>query len=101
MRRFIHRRHSIYLQMLGLLFLAAVVSGILFLTADSASEYVVDYYMEKSDYAGKRNSRLINELQSYIYSEEISSREGSQITNQKKKLIGMPAVDGVRKKEFC
>lgn len=99
MRRFIHRRHSIYLQMLGLLFLAAVVSGILFLTADSASEYVVDYYMEKSDYAGKRNSRLINELQSYIYSEEISSRDSARINQwvQKQKLLSVSIFkDGIQ-----
>ena len=69
-----YRKHSIYLQMLALLLFAAALSFIAFSTMYSLSEYIVDRYMENTDYADKRNKKQIDALQAYIVKNNLHSR---------------------------
>lgn len=99
MKRFISRRHSIYLQMLALLLFATVVSIALFLLMDSASEYLVDYYIENTDYAKSRNAEAIGKFQDYITKEDLGSRDLAQINQwvQEQKLFSVSIYkDGIQ-----
>ena len=74
MKHYDYRKHSIYLQMLALLLLAAVISFAAFSMMYSLSEYIVDRYMESTDYADKRNKKQIEALQAYIVKNNLHSR---------------------------
>ncbi len=60
--------------MLALLLFAAALSFIAFSTMYSLSEYIVDRYMENTDYADKRNKKQIDALQAYIVKNNLHSR---------------------------
>ena len=86
------------MQMLILLVSAAVVVGVLFLALDKAGEYVVDRYMEESDYTEIRNRKAVYELQQYITLNQINARDEEALNKwvQKQKLVSVSIYkDGI------
>ena len=59
MKRYIHRGHSIYVQMMILLIVATVAAVGFFFVLDKISEYPIERYMEESDYIETRIRKAV------------------------------------------
>ncbi len=79
------RRNSIYTQLLRLLIMGAFAAVILFSALDFAGEYLVDIYLEKTDYIEKKNLQYIHKLQEYVNKESISTRDTEKLNDWVKK----------------
>lgn len=72
---------SIYAQLLRLILLSAFFAFIVFVGIDQAGEYLVDKYLEETDYIERKNQEYIEKLQKYIDRKQISSRDISQLNS--------------------
>lgn len=85
--------------MLFLLLIASAISGILYFVLDSASEYLVEKYLEESEYAEERNAEAVSELQNYITSGDLASRDAEALAlwvKKQKLLILCIYKDGIQ-----
>ena len=98
MKRFSHKRVSIYFQMFVLMITAGLLSLLGFFVVNSMSEFIIDQYMESSNYEKYRNSKKIDELQAYITGNRLFSRDYEKLKMwiQKQKLLSLSIYkDGI------
>ena len=98
MKCFRHKNVSIYLQMFLLMIIAGLLSLLFFLIVNSMSEYVIDQYMENSNYEKKVNLKKIEELQAYITVNHLLSRDYETLKRwvQEQKLLSLSIYkDGI------
>ena len=79
MKRFSHKNVSIYFQMLVLLVTAGIVSILFFLIVNTMSEFIIDQYMESSNYEEKLNKKKIDAFQEYITKKQLFSRDSEKL----------------------
>ena len=87
------------MKMLLLLVAGAVIALAAFFAMDNMSEYLTEQYYKKSNYATIRNQQVVEELQTYITSEKVSSRDTEKLSQwvQKQKLVSvMIYKDGIQ-----
>ncbi len=91
-----NKRHSIYVQLLRLLLLAAAVAFVCFQSLRFAGEYLLEYYLENSTYVEKQNNIYLARLQQFITNHELSSEDISTINKwiQRQRLIYVRIYDG-------
>lgn len=76
-----NRIDSIYAELLRLLLLSAFVALVVFWGLDLAGNYLVDKYLEETDYIEQKNQKYIEKLQKYIDREQLSSRDADQLNS--------------------
>lgn len=99
MKRFIHRKDSIYFQMLFLLAAAAAIAGSIFLLLEHVSESLVEHNMDLTNYAMVRNREAAGRLQEYITENRLYSRDEEMIgrwVRQEKLLSVSIYKDGIQ-----
>ncbi len=72
---------SIYAQLLRLLLLSAFVAFVAFWGLNLAGDYLVDKYLEETDFIERKNQEYIEKLQKYIDREQLSSRDAEQLNS--------------------
>lgn len=72
---------SIYAQLLRLLLFSAFVALVAFWGLDLAGNYLVDKYLEETDYIEQKNREYIEKFQKYIDREQLSSRDADQLNS--------------------
>lgn len=80
MTQIMNKKDSIYAQLLSLLLVAAFVACVVFCGLKYAGEYLVDVYLEKTDYIEQKNQNYVNKLQKYIDKEQLSSRDAEKLS---------------------
>ena len=70
-----NKKDSIYAQLLRLLLVSAFVAVAVFLGLDFAGGYLIEEYLEETDYIEQKNQRYVEKLQNYIDKEGLSSRD--------------------------
>ncbi|MGI6008344.1 MAG: HAMP domain-containing sensor histidine kinase [Ruminococcus sp.] len=73
MKQAIHKRNSIYFQLLQLLLLSAFASVVLFLALYGVGNSMIDSYLSDPDYETKLDQKYVKELQQYITDNQIRS----------------------------
>ncbi len=91
-----NKRHSIYVQLLKLLLIAAAVAFVSFQAFRLAGEYLLESYLENSTYVEKQNVIYLNRLQRYVDDKGLSSEDISTINKwiQRQRLIYVRIYDG-------
>lgn len=91
-----NKRHSIYVQLLKLLLIAAAVAFVSFQAFRLAGEYLLECYLENSTYVEKQNVIYLNRLQRYVDDKGLSSEDISTINKwiQRQRLIYVRIYDG-------
>ena len=77
-----NRRNSIYTQLLRLLLIATVV---IFFVFDFNGEYVIERYLQETDYIEKKNQEYVDDLQEYVNQEQIATRDTHKLNEWVKK----------------
>lgn len=77
--RAMSKRDSIYVQLLRLLVLSALVAGAVYLAMSVAGSMVIEEYYYKSDYEGRKNRKYIEELQTFVEEQGLSSRDTQEL----------------------
>ncbi len=82
---------SIYAQLLRLLLVSAFMAVVAFWGLDLAGDYLVDKYLEETDYIDRKNQEYIEKFQNYIRQEQLSSRDTDalDIWLKKQKLLSV------------
>lgn len=99
MKRYIHRGHSIYIQMMILLIVATVAAVGFFFVLDQMSEYPIGRYLEESDYIETRIRKSVAGFQEYAAENRIHSRDAENIYKwvQEQRLISLSIYkDGIQ-----
>ena len=82
-----NKRNSIYVQLLQLLLIAAAVAMIFFQIINRAGEYLLENYLENSQYVENQNLRYLSRMQAYATENNLSSDDiqslNKWIQNQK------------------
>lgn len=73
------KKNSIATQLLCLTALAAVAAIIIFTVLDYAGEYLVDNYLEKSDYTQKKDQKYVDEFQQYVTKKNLSTEDAQEL----------------------
>ena len=81
----LNKRNSIYVQLLRLLFFSAFFSCIVFWGLDIAGEYLIETYIEKTNYQEKENKKYVKKIQHEIDKNQLSSKDMTEINNWVKK----------------
>lgn len=85
MTQILNKRNSIYVQLLRLLLISAVFSGIVFYCLDIAGEYLIGTYIEKTNYQEQENQKYVKKMQYEIDKNQLSSKDMTEIKNWVKK----------------
>ena len=85
MARALHRKDSMYFQLLRLLIISAVVAGVNFLILDQVVGYVIDSYYYSLDYQKQKGEEYANKLQGYVNKNQLSSKDTKALTSWVKK----------------
>ena len=82
-----NKRNSIYVQLLQLLLIAAAVAMIFFQIINRAGEYLLENYLENSQYVENQNLRYLSRMQAYATENNLTSDDiqslNKWIQNQK------------------
>ncbi|MCI9546185.1 MAG: HAMP domain-containing histidine kinase [Lachnospiraceae bacterium] len=91
MTRVIHRKDSLYLQLLKLLIGSAAAAFLIFLALNYVGEYVIDNYYYNSDYVQRKDGEYAEKLQRYIDEAHLHSGNGDQLNSwvKKQKVISL------------
>ncbi len=73
--RIIHRRRSIYTQLLWLLIISALAAGILFYILHIYGQSMINYYLYDTDYVENQNQKYAEKLQDFIDENDLSSKD--------------------------
>lgn len=76
----VNKRESIYTQLLQLLIISALAAFLLYTILDNVGAYLVEWYMEESNYVEKRDLAYIDGLQNYIDKNNLSSEDTAELT---------------------
>lgn len=76
---------TIYLRLIKLLVLAGVIAVIAFALMDALGVMALDYYFSHSDYAQNQTRKRIDDLQSYVQENNVSTSDGEALTSWVKK----------------
>lgn len=79
MRRATNKIDSIYAQLLRLLILSAFAAFVTFWMLDLAGNYLIQKYMEETNYIERKDQEYLQKLQKYIDREKLSSRDADQL----------------------
>lgn len=80
-----NRRNSIYTQLLRLLLIATFGAVVIFFVFDFTGEYVIERYLQETDYIEKKNQEYVDDLQEYINQEQIATRDTHKLNEWVKK----------------
>lgn len=75
------RRNSLYFQLVILLVISGSVALAVFYGLNRAGENAVYYYYNHSNYSAKREKNYVAELQSYVSSEELSTKDTEELSD--------------------
>ena len=78
MKQEMHRRYSIYIQLLRLLIASAFAAILAFLVLYGIGSTVVDSHLENPSYVEKLDQKYIDQLQQYVTDNQV--RSGSTFT---------------------
>ena len=82
-----NKRNSIYVQLLQLLLIAAAVAMVFFQIINRAGEYLLENYLENSQYVENQNLRYLSRMQAYATENNLTSDDiqslNKWIQNQK------------------
>lgn len=86
-----NKKDSIYAQLLRLLLVAAFVAAAAFGGLDLAGEYLVNKYLEETDYIDRKNQKYIERFQNYVRQKQLSTRDADalHIWLKKQKLLSV------------
>ncbi|MCU0081152.1 sensor histidine kinase [Extibacter muris] len=79
MTQVMNKKDSIYAQLLRLLLISAFAAFVVFCGLNYAGEYLVEGYLEKTDYIKQKNQDYVEKLQKYIDKEQLSSRDVAKL----------------------
>lgn len=85
MTQITNKRNSIYTQLLQLLVVSAFAAVVIFLILDFSGEYLMESYLENTNYVDEKDQKYIEKFQNYIEKEQVSSRDASKINQWVKK----------------
>lgn len=80
-----NRRNSIYTQLLRLLLIATFGAVVIFFVFDFTGEYVIERYLQETDYIEKKNQEYVDDLQEYVNQEQIATRDTHKLNEWVKK----------------
>ena len=80
-----NRRNSIYTQLLRLLLIATFGAVVIFFVFDFNGEYVIERYLQETDYIEKKNQEYVDDLQEYVNQEQIATRDTHKLNEWVKK----------------
>ena len=79
MKKILNRKRSIYTQLLLLLIISAIMSGVLFFFLQILGSNLISNCLSNTDYVENQNSKFVSKLQTYIDDNNLSSKDTSQI----------------------
>lgn len=74
-----NKKNSIYVQLLCLLIAAALAALAIFGILNFAGRYLIENYLEESDYIEKKDQEYVDKLQTYIEREGISTKDADKL----------------------
>ena len=77
----VRKRDSIYVQLLKLLVLAGVLSGLFFLLSNWAGDTLLNWFYVNSNYEEKKNETYIGRLQEYVAQNQLSTEDTKELTD--------------------
>ena len=80
-----NRRNSIYTQLLRILLIATFGAVVIFFVFDFTGEYVIERYLQETDYIEKKNQEYVDDLQEYVNQEQIATRDTHKLNEWVKK----------------
>lgn len=80
-----NRRNSIYTPLLRLLLIATFGAVVIFFVFDFTGEYVIERYLQETDYIEKKNQEYVDDLQEYVNQEQIATRDTHKLNEWVKK----------------
>lgn len=80
-----NRRNSIYTQLLRILLIATFGAVVIFFVFDFTGEYVIECYLQETDYIEKKNQEYVDDLQEYVNQEQIATRDTHKLNEWVKK----------------
>ncbi len=75
------RRNSLYFQLVVLIVISGAVALTVFYGLNTAGENVVYYYYNHSNYSAKREKNYVAELQSYVSSEDLDTKDTEELSD--------------------
>lgn len=87
----IDRKNSIYIQLLRLLVISAFAAAVVFWMMDSIGYSVLDQFLYYSDYQDRMDRKYIDELQTWIEKEQLSTTDTEKINQwvQEQKVLSL------------
>lgn len=74
-----NRRNSIYTQLLRLLLVSAFAALAIFFVLTITGDYLIESYLEKTDYVEKKNHEYLEDFQEYVEQEQVSTRDTDKL----------------------
>ncbi len=91
----IYKRNSLYVQLLKLLVVSVAIAIAAFFVFNSISNYLIENYLENSDYIEDKNQQNIGKLQQYINKNSISTDDTTMldIWVKEQKIVNIRVYD--------